>query len=147
MPRTRAGKRAAAQGRMTMTAFNVVRFRVKPGYDDDFVAAHREMTDVFPGARRFALIKTGEGAYCIVGEWESYNSIVAARPNMLASLERIRDMLLDLGMGLGVTDPVSGEALIDMRAGGKSGKAKPKRKAAAKKRPKKKTAKKKPRRR
>ncbi len=133
-----------------MTAFNIVRFRVKPGYDEDFVAAHRAMTDALPGARRFALIKTGEGAYCIVGEWDNFASIVAARPNMIESLDRIRDFLEDMGMGMGLTDPVSGDALIDMWTGGKGRKTKraaPKRKAAAKKRPKKKVAKKKTRRR
>jgi hypothetical protein len=130
-----------------MTAFNVVRFRVKPGRDQEFLDAHRAMKAPFPGARRFALIKTGDGAYCIVGEWDNFSSIMAARPNMIASLDRMRDCLLDLGMGLGVTDPISGEALIDMWAGRKPGKAKPKRKAAAKKRPKKKAAKKKSRRR
>ncbi len=125
-----------------MTAFNVVRFRVKQGYDEDFVNAHRAMTDAFPGARRFALIKTGEGAYCIVGEWDNFASIVAARPNMIGNLDRIRDFLED--MGNGVTDPVSGEALIDMWANGhgrKAKKAAPKRKAAVK-RGKKKAAKK-----
>ena len=131
-----------------MTAFNVVRFRVKPGYDEDFVNAHRAMTDAFPGARRFALIKTGEGAYCIVGEWDNFASIVAARPNMIENLDRIRGFLED--MGNGITDPVSGDALIDMWSNGygrKTKRAAPKRKAAAKKRPKKKAAKKKARRR
>jgi quinol monooxygenase YgiN len=131
-----------------MTAFNVVRFRVKPGYDEEFVNAHRARTDTFPGARRFALIKTGEGAYCIVGEWDNFASIVAARPNMIENLDRIRGFLED--MGNGITDPVSGDALIDMRSNGHGRKAKraaPKRKAAVKKRPKKKAAKKKARRR
>ena len=133
-----------------MTAFNIVRFRVKPGRDEDFVRAHRDMKKAFPGARRFSLIKTGDGAYCIIGEWDSFNSIVTARSSMLAGLDTFRDMLQEFGMGMGVTDPVSGEALIDMWAGRKSGgKAtrKVKRKAAAKRRPKKKAAKKKARRR
>ncbi len=129
-----------------MTAFNVVRFRVKPGRDKDFVEAHRNMKDTFPGARRFSLIQTGDGAYCIVGEWDNFTSIVAARPNMLANLERIREFLEDMGMGMGFTDPVSGNAIIDRKAPGRSRGAK-KRKASAKKRPKKKAAKKKSRRR
>lgn len=133
-----------------MTAFNVVRFRVKPGREDDFIQAHKNMKGAFPGARRFSMIKTGDGGYCIIGEWDSFSSIVEARPNMLASLEGIRDMLMDFGMGMGLTDPVSGDALIDMWAGAKKAMAKGKRKAKAKKRPMKKAkkkAKKKPRRR
>jgi hypothetical protein len=99
-----------------MTAFNVVRFRVKPGNEDAFVNQHRDMKLDFPGMRRFTLIKTGDRTYCLVGEWESMSSIVNARPAMIASLDRTRGMLEDLGGGLGVTDPVSGEAVLDIRA-------------------------------
>jgi hypothetical protein len=41
-------------------------------------------------------------------------SIVAGRPEMIASLDRFRDMLEDLGGGLGVTDPVSGEVVAEL---------------------------------
>jgi hypothetical protein len=95
-----------------MTAFNVVRFRVKPGQDDAFVAAHRDLgIDGFNGARRFSLVKTGEGTYCVVGEWNSFEDIVGARPQMIGLLDTMRHMLEDLGAGMGVTDPVSGEAV------------------------------------
>ena len=30
-----------------------------------------------------ALIKTGERAYCLVGKWDDYESIVEARPQMV----------------------------------------------------------------
>jgi hypothetical protein len=66
-----------------------------------------------PGFRRFVLIKTGDRTYCAIGEWDSYQSIVAARPKMIATLDSFRDMLEDLGGGLGVTDPVSGEAVFE----------------------------------
>jgi len=42
-----------------MTAFNVVRFRVKPGREEQFVNAHRDAEANFPGMRRVALVKTG----------------------------------------------------------------------------------------
>jgi quinol monooxygenase YgiN len=121
-----------------MTAFNVVRFRVKPGRDEEFIKAHREMTAAWPGAVRFSLVKTGEHTYCIVGEWNNFANIVAARPMMLATLDRIRDTLEDMGMGLGLTDPVSGQVVVEKKTRGAK-----KRKASAKKPPKKKTAKKK----
>ena len=38
-----------------MTAFNVVRFRVKPGREEEFVNAHRDAEANFPGMRRVAL--------------------------------------------------------------------------------------------
>jgi hypothetical protein len=96
-----------------MTAFNVVRFRVKPGRDADFIAYHQQRIS-FAGARRLAMIKTGERTYCLIGEWDSMDSIAAARPQMIATLDGMRDMLEDLGNGLGVTDPVSGEAVLEV---------------------------------
>jgi quinol monooxygenase YgiN len=97
-----------------MTAFNVVRFRVKPGQDEAFVAAHRAMKRDMEGSRRFALVKTGERSYCVIGEWDDFASIVAARPRMISMLDSTRGMLEDLGAGLGVTDPVSGEVVLEM---------------------------------
>jgi hypothetical protein len=97
-----------------MTAFNVVRFRVKPGREAEFVAAHRKAHPDFAGFRRFVLIKTGERTYCAIGEWESHERLAAARPGMIAMLDTFRDTLEDLGAGLGVTDPVSGEVVVEM---------------------------------
>lgn len=97
-----------------MTAFNVVRFRVRPGRDSEFIAAHRKAHPDFTGFKRFLLIKTGDRTYCAIGEWDSYQSIVAARPAMIAMLDTFRDTLEDLGGGLGVTDPVSGEVVLEM---------------------------------
>ena len=97
-------------------AFNVVRFRVKPGREEAFLEAHRRAdASHFKGARRVAMIKTGDRTYCIIGEWESQQSLVAARPQMIATLDTFRDTLEDLGGGLGVTDPVSGEVVVDLK--------------------------------
>jgi len=97
-----------------MVAFNVVRFRVKPDHEQEFLAAHRELgPDGFNGARRFTIIKTGDSRYCIIGEWQSFDHIVGARPQMIGLLDRFRHCLEDLGADLGLTDPVSGEAVID----------------------------------
>ena len=41
-------------------------------------------------------------------------SLVAARPQMIAMLDTFRGTLEDLGGGLGVTDPVSGEVVHEM---------------------------------
>jgi len=97
-----------------MTAFNVVRFRVKPGRENEFMDAHRKSPRDFAGFRRFVMIKTGDRTYCVMGEWDSYESMVAARPRMIAVLDTFRDTLEDLGGGLGVTDPVSGEVVLQM---------------------------------
>jgi hypothetical protein len=97
-----------------MEAFNVVRFRVKPGREAEFIEAQRRSHPEFAGFKRFVMIKTGDRTYCAIGEWDSYQSIVAARPEMIAMLETFRDTLEDLGGGLGVTDPVSDEAVLEM---------------------------------
>ncbi|HVY51236.1 MAG TPA: DUF718 domain-containing protein [Devosia sp.] len=99
-----------------MTAYNVVRFRVKPGMEDRFVALQRESLDGnLAGGLDAALIKTGDRTYCFIGKWKSFEDIVAARPKMIASLDQVRDLLEDLGGGLGVTDPVSGTAVLEAR--------------------------------
>ena len=98
-----------------MTAFNVVRLRVKPGREDEFLAAHRNADANFPGMRQASLVKTGERSSCVVGEWDDMDSLAAARPSMISLLDGFRETLEDLGDGLGVTDPVSGEVAVEMR--------------------------------
>ncbi len=95
-----------------MRAYNVVRFKVKPGREQEFIDAHR-IDPAFKGFLGGALIKTGERSYCLVGEWESFDRIVAAREKMIGMLDSFRDALEDLGGGLGKTDPVSGEAVVE----------------------------------
>ena len=97
-----------------MTAFNVVRMRVKPGREGEFIEANRRSRADFAGFKRFVMVKTGDRSYCIIGEWDSYASLGAARPKMIALLESFRDTLEDLGGGLGVTDPVSGEVVLEV---------------------------------
>ena len=115
-----------------MTAYNVVRFRVKPGLDNEFINRQRASLNDVKGLRDLALIKTGERTYCLIGKWDKFESIVAARPTMIGFLDEVRPYLEDLGNGLGVTDPVSGELALRLPA------SKPAKKATAKKRAKKK---------
>ena len=98
-----------------MTAFNIVRFRGKPGREEAVVEAHRRADPTVKGFLRGSLVKTGDRTYCMVGEWDSFDSIVAARPQMIGQLDTFRADLEDLGSGLGVTDPVSGEVVLDMK--------------------------------
>jgi hypothetical protein len=97
-----------------MTAFNVVRVRVKAGREQEFLEANRKSPTDFPGFKRFAMIKTGDRTYCIIGEWDSLQSLAAARPKMISMLDTFRGTLEDLGSGLGVTDPVSGEVVLEI---------------------------------
>jgi len=98
-----------------MTAFNIVRFRVKPGREQEFIDAHKKLPTDMRGMRRAALVKTGDRTFCFVGEWDKFDDIVAARSKMGGILDGFRGMLEDLGGGLGVTDPVSGQTVVEIK--------------------------------
>ena len=98
-----------------MTAFNAVRFKVKPGREQEFLDAHRGVGADWPGLRHANIIETGAGGYCIIAEWEDAECLAAARPQMIATLDRFRDTLEELGEGPGVTDPASGPVVLAMK--------------------------------
>ena len=98
-----------------MTAFNAVRFRVKPGREQEFLDTHKKVEANWPGLKHANMIKTGEHTYCIIAEWIDMDSLANARPNMIATLDSFRDTLEDLGGGLGVTDPVSGPVVLALK--------------------------------
>ena len=92
-----------------MTAFNAVRFRVKPGRTQDFLDAHQSIDRNWPGLRHVNMIQTGEQTYCIIGEWDDMDALAAARPYMISTLDSFRDMLE------GETDPVSGPVVLSLK--------------------------------
>jgi hypothetical protein len=98
-----------------MAAFNVVRFRVKPGRDQEFLDAHKKIEASWPGLQHVNMIKTGERTYCIIAQWSDMDALAKARPNMIATLDSFRSTLEDLGGGLGVTDPVSGPVVLALK--------------------------------
>ena len=99
-----------------MPAFNVVRCRVKPGREFEFIDAHRKARPEMKGFAGGWVVKTGERTFCIIGQWRRFLDIVNARPQMITMLDGMRDMLEDLSDELGVTDPVSGEAVAKLGA-------------------------------
>jgi hypothetical protein len=98
-----------------MTAFNAVRFRVKPGREQEFLDAHKKIERNWAGLQHVNIIKTGDRTYCIIAEWPDMDALAAARPNMIATLDTFRNTLEDLGSGLGVTDPVSGPVVLALK--------------------------------
>ena len=92
-----------------MTAFNTVRFNVKPDREQDFLTAHKNADRSWLGLRSANLIKTGDQSYCIIGEWDDMDSLAAARPFMLSTLDSFRDTLE------GDTDPVSGPVVLELK--------------------------------
>jgi hypothetical protein len=65
------------------------------------------------GLRKISIVKTGDRSYCVIGEWDNMNGIVAARLEMVKRLDQQRE---DPGGGLGVTDPVSGDVVAEVGA-------------------------------
>ena len=98
-----------------MTTMNVVHMRVKPGMEAEFIRLHKDF-DIksMPGGRNFWLVKSGERSFIVVGEWADMDAMVAARPAMIASLDKLRPILEDLGGGRGVTEPSSGNVALHM---------------------------------
>ncbi len=97
-----------------MTAYNVVRMRVKPDREGEFLAKNSEVDPpAMKGLKKMSLVKTGDLSYCLVGEWENVDAIAGASPIMISALDSFRDTLEDLGGELGVTDAVSGEVVLE----------------------------------
>ncbi len=97
-----------------MTVYNVVRFKVKAGEENAFLDAHRGGKASWPGLTRGVIIKTGDQTFCLIGEWESQEVMVAARPAMIRTLDSFRATLEDQGAGRGLTDAVSGAVVLDL---------------------------------
>ena len=116
-----------------MTAYNIVRFRVKPGSEQAFIDAHKVAPN-WKGFRGGALVRTGEHTFCIIAEWAKFQNIIDARPQMIGLLDTFRGTLEDQGNGLGLTDPVSGEVVVNLKAGKPKAKKKLAKKAKKKKR-------------
>ena len=97
-----------------MTAYNVVRFKVKSGQEQAFLDAHKKFKPV-AGMIAGEMIETGDLTYCLVAKWKSFDKIVAARPQMIGMLDSFRNMLEDQVHGLGVTEAVSGPVYWNWR--------------------------------
>ncbi len=98
-----------------MGAFNAVRFKVKAGRDQAFLDAHKKIEANWPGLRHANIIKTGQGMYCIIAEWDNMDALAKARPKMIATLDSFRNTLEDLGGGLGLTGPVFGPVVLALK--------------------------------
>ena len=88
---------------------------MRPGREEDFLDAHKKVERNWTGLQHVNIIKTGDRTYCIIAEWTDMDALAAARSNMIATLDTLRDTLEDLGGGLGVTDPVSGPVVLALK--------------------------------
>ena len=97
-----------------MQVYNVVKFKVKAGEETAFLDAHRDGKAKWPGLESGIILKTGEQTFCLIGTWSSQDAMVAARPEMIKTLDSFRAVLEDQGGGRGVTDAVSGTVVLNL---------------------------------
>ena len=93
---------------------SVVKFKVKLGEEKNFIDSMKkfQMPD---GVIFRKVIELGDNCYCSVMEWVNEEALVNARPQMIAFLDTIRNILEKINEDLGVTDPTSGSLIIDQR--------------------------------
>jgi len=59
------------------------------------------------------MVKTGERTFTFVAIFESEQHLIDERPQMIESLNSVRDLLEEISPELGVTDPVSGPVVFE----------------------------------
>ncbi|WP_353471927.1 antibiotic biosynthesis monooxygenase [Salipiger sp. H15] len=91
-----------------MRAMTVVKFKPKPGMEEEFEALYKSLKREFDGLRRMSLVKSTDGGYFGVGEWDSFDHLVAARQAMQDNLDKFRHTLSSFSEDMGVTDAMSG---------------------------------------
>ena len=91
---------------------SVVKFKVKSGEEQNCIESMRKF-QLPDGVIYRKVINTGDSSYCGIMEWANEESLVNARPQMIAFLDTIRDILDEISDDLGVTDPASGPLIID----------------------------------
>ncbi|MEO8180355.1 MAG: antibiotic biosynthesis monooxygenase [Deltaproteobacteria bacterium] len=93
---------------------NVVRMRIQAGkfelWKERTLETMRSM-QAAEGLLEARIIQSGERDVCYVARWTSLEAFAAARPQLVASLDRVRELLESLGE-LGVTDPVAGPVIF-----------------------------------
>ena len=91
---------------------NCVRFIVQEGKGPDLLKAFEPAFEA-KGMEQHFLVQTGDREYLGIGVWDAKDSLVAARPIMIAFLDTVRPFLDEISPELGVTDPRSGFVVWD----------------------------------
>ena len=86
---------------------NCVRTIVKDGCEEEYLNVI-DGWNMAAGQERSYVVKTGEREYIFFGVWDSENSLVKARSEMIENLDSIRHLLEELSSDLDVTEPRSG---------------------------------------
>jgi len=92
-----------------------VRFKVSSGKQEEMLELHKNFNiSDFEGALSFHLVDCGEDRFFSTIVWENENSLVEARPALIAFLDKCRPILDEITPELGVTDPLSGKIIFEV---------------------------------
>ena len=97
---------------------NVVKSKVKEDKKDEYMKKLQEFFNNMQGTDGLISMKqiqTGPNNMCIIGEWKDEQSIAKARDKMIAGLNVVRSLLEEISPELGVTDPVSGPVIMEIK--------------------------------
>jgi len=97
---------------------NIVRSKVKEGKKDEYMKKLKEFFNSMKGTDGLIAIKqiqTGPNNMCIIGERKDEQAIAKARDKMIAGLDTVRPLLEEISPELGVTDPVSGPVVMEIK--------------------------------
>ena len=97
---------------------NIVRSKVKEGKKDEYMKKLKEFFNSMKGTDSLIAMKqiqTGPNNMCIIGEWKDEQAIAKARDKMIAGLDTVRPLLEEISPELGVTDPVSGPVVMEIK--------------------------------
>ena len=97
---------------------NIVRSKVKEGKKDEYMKKLKEFFNSMKGTDSLIAMKqiqTGPNNMCIIGERKDEQAIAKARDKMIAGLDTVRPLLEEISPELGVTDPVSGPVVMEIK--------------------------------
>ena len=93
-----------------MQTCNVVRMRVKPEFEAEFLALNENPSHgVEQGLIHSFLVRTGERTYCFVGQWSSMEAQAVGQAVIAAQWDCMRHMLEELEGERGHADQLCGE--------------------------------------
>ena len=94
-----------------MSFLTSFRTTVKKGQVEKYVEAVRAWQA--PKEMNAYFAQTSDRSFCFTGIFKDKESLIKARPQMIAHLDSVRELLEEISADLGVTDPVSGPVVVE----------------------------------
>jgi heme-degrading monooxygenase HmoA len=99
-------------------AWNILRFHLESKDGDAMEKLLRAASPPLrdsraSGLRRMALVKVGDRAFCVLGEWDNPDDLADGGPLMIQRYEMVRDSLRAVTGGLGVIQATGGPVVFE----------------------------------